>query len=253
MGKTRKRSKFFKLFSCLNGKTGSVDENMRELDEKSSPLSSPFNDIDSSSPGKPTWPPSHVVHQGATGKRHHGDGNEDGCQATPGSPSGSKERVRHEYSSTGSLIVTWPSYMTSRSPLRTSQYDMTSREHRPLQSRCRVNVCLQKLHCLLFSCPYPIIRQCCYAVLLRWMNGKNASDGQGALSTRVDGATCCSDCLCLCANQLSWLFLSNLPNLNFRTVYRTPPPTHTQMHVCLHIQNHYVTLISLVPTKQESE
>ena len=167
MGKTRKRSKFFKLFSCLNSKTGSVDENMRELDEKSSPLSSPFNDIDSSSPGKPTWPPRHVVHQGATGKRHHGDGSEDGCQATPGSPSGSKERVRHEYSSTGSLIVTWPSYMTSRSPLRTSQYDMTSREHRPLQSRCRVNVCLQKLHCLLFSSPYPIIRQCCYAVLLR--------------------------------------------------------------------------------------
>ena len=149
MGKTRKRSKFFKLFSCLNSKTGSVDENMRDLDEKSSPLSSPFQEIDSSSPGKPIWPPgggpvvSHVT--AADGKQHDVG---DGCQATPPafSANGSKERVRHVYSSTGSIIVTWPSmtsHAASCSSLVASQSRddvMTSYDHRPLQSECRVNV-----------------------------------------------------------------------------------------------------------------
>ena len=170
MGKTRKRSsKFFKLFSCLNSKTGSVDENLRDLDEKSSPLSSPFNDIDSSSPGKPTWPPPHHHHHAHAPSHHvvaqetqhlhhrHDDGAAEmdagdgggGCQATPppaavaSPPSGSgsfKERVRHEYSSTGSIIVTWPPepvMMTSQSEIMTSQ---SKEPPSPLQLLCRVNV-----------------------------------------------------------------------------------------------------------------
>ncbi len=97
MGKTRKRSKFFKFLSCLNSKTGSIDENMP--DEKSSPLSSPIKEIESSSPGKPTWPPPSGAGGGGTTahvrKPRQQQAEVTSHSVTPAGQSGSAARVRH--------------------------------------------------------------------------------------------------------------------------------------------------------------
>lgn len=109
MGKTRKRSKFFKLFSCLNSKTGSIDDNFP--DERSSPMSSPIKEIESSSPGRPTW-----LTAGKTGHARppHDDADLPSSGDEKKKPT---ERVRHMYNSTGSIVVTW-SRATSCASLR---------------------------------------------------------------------------------------------------------------------------------------
>ncbi len=138
MGKTRsnsvKRSKFFKLFSCLNSKTGSADEGQFPPDERSSPLSSPIKEISSSSPGKPTWLPPTLpskTHQ-QTQSHQHGDSTVSAAaaaslQETDECGASKELPVRHAYSSTGSLHVTWP--VTSQS------HDSSTSS-----SSCRVNV-----------------------------------------------------------------------------------------------------------------